>query len=300
MNGYLLINKDKGPTSHDIVFKLRKLLKTKKVGHTGTLDPLASGLMVACIGNATKASDYITNGNKAYIATMELGYTSDTLDNTGEIVALPKKELTDTEIHNAFLGFKGEIAQIPPMYSAKKINGQKLYEIARQGKTIKREPIKIQIKDIRILEINDNKIKFYVLCSKGTYIRSLIDDIGKSLNYGAIMTDLTRVQSGIFSLENQRSYTIAELSAFESISEIEKLLYPIDTAFLSYKKLKVSNEIERLIKNGIHIDLKRAEIKNEYQNNELLRVYNENDIFFAIMQIFDNNILKLKTTFFTN
>jgi tRNA pseudouridine55 synthase len=300
MNGYLLINKDKGPTSHDIVFKLRKLLKTKRVGHTGTLDPLASGLMVACIGNATKASDYITNGDKAYIATMELGFISDTLDNTGEIVALPKKELTDTEIYNAFLGFKGEIAQIPPMYSAKKINGQKLYELARQGKTIKREPAKIQIKDIKILEIKDNKVEFYVLCSKGTYIRSLIDDIGKSLSYGAIMTDLTRVQSGMFNLENKRAYTIAELSAFESISEIEKLLYPIDTAFLSYKKLKVSNEIERLIKNGIPIDLKRAEIKNEYEINELLRVYNENDIFFAIMQIFDNNILKLKTTFFTN
>lgn len=300
MNGYLLINKDKGPTSHDIVYKVRKIAQTKKVGHTGTLDPIATGLMVVCIGSATKASDYITNGDKAYIATMAFGFTSDTLDNTGEITVLEKKELTAEEITNAIHQFKGDISQFPPMYSAKKINGQKLYELARQGKTVERAPVAIQIKDIKILEIKDNKAVFFVQCSKGTYIRSLIDDIGKSLNYGAIMTDLVRVQSGIFDMQKQKAYTIAELSSFENLDEIEKLLYPVDTAFLNYKKLTVTNDIETLIKNGLAIDLKRANIPNEYENNALLRIYNQDDIFIAIMQLFDNNILKLKTTFFTN
>jgi tRNA pseudouridine55 synthase len=300
MNGYLLINKDKGPTSHDVVFKIRKIAKTKKVGHTGTLDPIATGLMVVCIGNATKASDYITNGDKAYIATMEFGFISDTLDNTGEITALPQKELTNSEITDAINSFKGEISQTPPMYSAKKINGQKLYEIARQGKTIQRESVAIQIKDIKILEIANHKVKFFVQCSKGTYIRSLIDDIGKLLNYGAIMTDLIRIQSGIFNMQKQKAYTISELSKLDDTNEIEKLLYPVDTAFLNYNKLIIPNDIEKLIKNGIAIDLARAGIANEYENNELLRIYNENNIFIAIMQIYDGNKLKLKTTFFTN
>lgn len=297
MNGYLLINKPKGPTSHDIVYQVRKIAHTKKVGHTGTLDPLATGLLVICIGNATKAADYITNGNKAYIATMQLGLLSDTLDITGEITKLPKKEIPQETIREVFSSFLGEQLQLPPMYSAKKIDGKKLYELAREGKQIERKPANITIYRLDILSIADDMIRFYVECSKGTYIRSLIDDIGKKLEYGAVMTELKRVKSGQFSLESEHCYTIEELKEKEDIAP---LLYATETAFSNYPKLTVSPEMERLIKNGIVVDLKRLGLSNETENGKLFRVYTEDDTFFAIMQIWEQKFLKLKTTFFSN
>ena len=202
MNGYLLINKPKGPTSHDVIYRVRKIAKTKKVGHTGTLDPMATGLMVVCIGTATKAADYITNGNKAYLATMKLGFVSDTLDITGEVTPLPKKDISEAEIKDVFSSFIGEYEQIPPMYSAKKVAGKKLYELARKGQTVERKSVLVSIFRLEIQSIENDTVTFYVECSKGTYIRSLIDDIGQKLNYGAIMTDLKRMKSGQFSLES--------------------------------------------------------------------------------------------------
>ncbi len=297
MNGYLLINKPKGPTSHDIIYKVRKIAQTRKVGHTGTLDPMATGLMVVCIGSATKAADYITNGNKAYIATMQLGMVSDTLDSTGEITNLPEKNISEDEIRQAILSFLGESFQTPPMYSAKKIDGKKLYELARQGQQIERKAVPITIFQLEILSIEDMTVRFYVECSKGTYIRSLIDDIGKKLNYGAVMTELKRIKSGQFSLENDHCYTLEEL---ENHSDIASLLYPVDTAFSHYPALTVSAEMERLIKNGIIVDLKRLGIPHETENGKLFRVYSQDGTFFAVMQIWEDKFLKLKTTFFSN
>jgi len=293
MNGFLLINKDKGPTSHDIVFKIRKIAKTRKVGHTGTLDPLATGIMVVCIGNATKTADFISGGDKAYIATMELGLTSDTLDITGEVTSLPEKSFKNEEIEAAILSFLGDNMQVPPMYSAKKVQGKKLYELAREGIEIERQPVPITIKEIKIIEIIEKKVKFYVLCTKGTYIRSLIDDIGKKLSYGAVMTDLKRVKSGNFSIEN--AYTIEELEKMEGV---EQLLLPIEAAFLDYPKIIVEPDIERLIKNGIIINLTRANIKNEYEDG-LIRIYNNENDFFALMRL-ENGMLRLIKSFFTN
>ncbi|MBQ7792016.1 MAG: tRNA pseudouridine(55) synthase TruB, partial [Clostridia bacterium] len=210
MNGYLLINKPKGPTSHDIIYKVRKSAQTRKVGHTGTLDPMATGLMVVCIGRATKAADFITNGNKAYIATMELGMLSDTLDITGEITKLPKKHIPEDEIRQVIHSFIGESLQTPPMYSAKKIDGKKLYELARQGQEIQRKAVPITIFKLDILSIENQTVRFYVECSKGTYILSLIDDIGKKLNYGAVMTELQRVKSGQFTIDDKNCVTLEE------------------------------------------------------------------------------------------
>ena len=297
MNGYLLINKPKGPTSHDIVYRVRKIANTKKVGHTGTLDPMATGLMVVCIGNATKAADYITNGTKAYIATMQLGLVSDTLDITGEVQKLPKQEISEEVIRETFLSFLGEQLQLPPMYSAKKIDGKKLYELARKGQEVERKPSLISIYKLEILSIVNQTIQFYVECSKGTYIRSLIDDIGKKLKYGAVMTELKRVKSGRFSLEQEHCYTLEELEKF---SDISPLLYSTETAFLDYPKLTVSKQMERLIKNGIVVDLKRLGLAQETENGKLFRVYDSEDHFFAVMQIWENEFLKLKTTFFSN
>lgn len=297
MNGYLLINKPKGPTSHDVIYRVRRIAKTKKVGHTGTLDPMATGLMVVCIGSATKAADYITNGNKAYLATMKLGFVSDTLDNTGNVTPLPKKEITEEEIRTVFSSFLGEYEQIPPMYSAKKIDGKKLYELARKGETVERKAVLVSIVKLDIKSIEDDTISFYVECSKGTYIRSLIDDIGKKLNYGAIMTDLQRVKSGQFSSESSQCYTLNELEAMDSI---EPLLHPVETAFLNYPKFTVSPHFERLIKNGILVDLKRLGLSHETENGKRFRVYGEDGNFFAVMEIYEQNFLKLKTTFYTN
>ncbi len=297
MNGYLLINKPKGPTSHDVIYRVRRIAKTKKVGHTGTLDPMATGLMVVCIGNATKAADYITNGNKAYLATMKLGFVSDTLDSTGEVTKLPEKAIAEDEIRTVFSSFIGEYEQTPPMYSAKKIDGKKLYELARKGETIERKAVLVSIFKLDIHSIEDNTITFYVECSKGTYIRSLIDDIGKKLNYGAIMTELKRVKSGQFSLESSKAYTLEEL---EEMNDITPLLHPVDTAFLNYPKYVANAHYERLIKNGIMVDLKRLGLSHETENGKRFRVYTEDGIFFAIMEIYENKFLKLKTTFFSN
>ncbi len=297
MNGYLLINKPMGITSHDVIYRVRKIAKTKKVGHTGTLDPMATGLMVVCIGNATKAADYITNGNKAYVATMKLGFVSDTLDCTGEITPLPEKEITEDEIRKAFSSFLGEYDQTPPMYSAKKINGKKLYELARKGETVERKAVQVSIFRLDIQSIENNTITFFVECSKGTYIRSLIDDIGKKLNYGAIMTKLRRVKSGQFSIDTAQCYTLEEL---EKMDTIAPLLHPVETAFLNYPKFTVNSHFERLIKNGIMVDLKRLGLSHETQNGKLFRVYTKAGDFFAVMEIYEKTFLKLKTTFFTN
>jgi len=297
MNGFLLINKDKGPTSHDVVFKVRKIAKTRKVGHTGTLDPMATGIMVVCIGNTTKAADFISAGDKAYIAEMELGLTSNTLDITGEVTKLPERDFEEMEIRKAFEAFKGDILQIPPMYSAKKIEGQKLYDLARKGIEIERQAVPVTIKKLEIDEINGKNgknVKFYVLCTKGTYIRSLIDDIGKKLNSRAVMTSLTRVQSGNFSIEN--AHTIKELSELESI---EHLLYPLETAFSDYPKINVTPDIERLIKNGIVIDLKRAGIEINHNDGQIICIYNQENELFALMTLISGR-LKLYKSFFTN
>ena len=216
MNGYLLVNKPQGPTSHDVVMKMRKIFNTKKVGHTGTLDPLATGLMVILIGKATKAADYITADDKSYIAELKLGAVSDTLDITGELSYLEKKTFSKSEIEETLMSFKGESEQVPPMYSAKKVNGKKLYELARKGEVVERKPVLINIYEIKILEINDDRVKFYVHCSKGTYIRSLIDDFGKKLGYGAVMTSLKRVSTGNFSFENDKVYDIEEIEENEN------------------------------------------------------------------------------------
>jgi len=297
MNGYLLINKPKGPTSHDIIYRVRRIAKTKKVGHTGTLDPMATGLMVVCIGSATKAADYITNGNKAYLATMKLGFVSDTLDSTGNVTPLPKQDITKEQIQETFASFLGEYEQTPPMYSAKKIDGKKLYELARKGETIARKAVRVSILKLDIQSIENDTITFYVECSKGTYIRSLIDDIGKQLNYGAIMTELKRVKSGQFSLESSKAYTLEEL---EEKDDISPLLHPVDSAFLDYPKYTATPHFERLIKNGIMVDLKRLGLSHETEDKKRFRVYGEDGNFFAIMEIFETKFLKLKTTFFSN
>lgn len=216
--GILNINKPEGLTSHDVVVKLRKLLKIKKVGHTGTLDPQATGVLLICIGKATKLSNLLSSKNKGYTAGMKIGITTDTQDIWGNI--LEKKECSNLnieQIKEAFLHFTGEINQVPPMYSAVKHKGKRLYKLAREGYIVERTPRKVTINSIEKISYKEDaypEIIFKVSCSSGTYIRTLCEDIGKYLGYGACMFSLVRTKIG--------SYTIEDAVTLEKLSEVIK------------------------------------------------------------------------------
>lgn len=235
MDGILLINKPSGYTSHDVVNVLRKHLHTKKVGHCGTLDPDATGVLVVCVNKATKVLQFLTADTKEYIATLSLGKATDTYDASGTIT--DEKEYTtisNEEITKVIHSFLGAQKQVPPMYSAVKINGKKLYEYARAGKTITVEPRDVTIKEIEVLNIQDNEITFRVVCSKGTYIRSLCVDIAKALGYPGHMASLIRSASGQFMLDT--CYTL------EEVEKGEFTLLSIDEALSTYPKICVEDE----------------------------------------------------------
>lgn len=230
MTGIVNINKPYGKSSHFVVAVIRRITKIKKVGHTGTLDPLATGVLPICIGReSTKLSQAIMDGTKRYKALLQLGKTTTTQDSEGEVTSEREVNVTETDIKNAVAEFVGEISQIPPMYSAVKINGQKLYKLAREGKEIEREPRKITIYSIDVLNIDLNAatVELDICCSKGTYIRTLCNDIGEKLGCGGYMASLVRTKSASFNLEN--SITLEEFEEFWESGEYEKVLIPPET-----------------------------------------------------------------------
>ncbi len=233
MDGILLINKPAGLTSHDVVMKVRKLLKTKKVGHCGTLDPDATGVLVICVNKATKAIQFLTADSKEYVAVLSLGKATDTYDASGKIV--DEKEFNGvSDVEEALQSFLGKQKQIPPMYSAIKVNGKKLYEYARENIEVDIKPRNIEIKDIELISINDNEIKFKVLCSKGTYVRSLCVDIAERLGYPGHMKSLERIKSGDFDLKD--CYTLEDIES-QNFSMIS-----LDDAFSSFDKMIIEDE----------------------------------------------------------
>lgn len=206
MDGLLIINKPKGWTSHDVVAKLRKILSIQKIGHTGTLDPEATGVLCVCIGKATRLIQYTPESEKEYRVIMRLGLTTDTLDATGKVIKETKNfSVTREVIEEAFTKFTGRISQIPPMYSAVKVGGTPLYRFARQGKEIPRAPREMSIREIRLWEYSGDLVKFDVICSRGTYVRTLCSDIGDYLGVGAHMYSLERLRSGAFTIEDALS-----------------------------------------------------------------------------------------------
>ena len=212
MNGILNVYKEPGFTSHDVVAKLRGICKQKKIGHTGTLDPEASGVLPVCLGNATKLCDLLTDKDKEYRAVLLLGVETDTQDTTGQILAEKEVNAGEEDVRSAILSFVGPYDQIPPMYSALKVNGKKLYELAREGQEVERKARRITIHEIRILEINLPEVKLEVTCSKGTYIRTLCHDIGQKLGCGGCMKELLRTRVERFGLEDSiRLGEIAQL-----------------------------------------------------------------------------------------
>lgn len=252
INGIINVYKEPGFTSHDVVAKLRGILKTKKIGHTGTLDPNAEGVLPVCIGNATKLCDLLMDKTKEYQAKLLLGTVTDTQDTSGTILNenCSWKELNTEEIRQAVLGFIGAYSQIPPMYSALKVNGKKLYDLAREGIEVERKPRNVQIYDIEILNIEIPYVEFIVRCSKGTYIRTLCHDIGEKLGCGGCMASLVRNATGGFHISD--SHTLSEIETvwkegrfFES-----GILLETEKALEGYSMLKTLPHADKLLRNG--------------------------------------------------
>ena len=287
MNGIIILDKPVGKTSHDMVYTMRQLTGIKKVGHTGTLDPMATGVLPVCIGNATKVADMLTLSDKCYIAELILGMTTDTQDADGEVLTECEVSCTEDEIRSVINSFVGEIEQIPPMYSAIKQNGKKLYELARKGIEVERKSRKVTINSIDILEINGERVTIKVSCSKGTYIRTLCEDIGIKLHVGAYMNTLRRVKTGPFTIDE--SHTVKELNLLKDAGNIDSVLIPVDRMFMEYPEIILNPKQVKSITNGVQMTYNGKE-------EQSYRVYDENKKFLCISKIV-NGRLKLEKSF---
>ena len=296
MNGVLNVYKEQGFTSHDVVAKLRGILKTKKIGHTGTLDPDAVGVLPVCIGKATKLCDLITDWGKTYEAVMLLGTTTDTLDISGKIVAQSEVNVSEVDVLKACNEFVGEYEQIPPMYSALKYNGQKLYELARKGIEIERKPRIVHINTLRVNDINlsdkQKTVTITVDCSKATYIRSLCDDIGKKLGCGACMMKLTRTRVGKFMLDD--TLTLNQISALVLKGEIEDRITCIDKIFSDYQEITFAEEYSRYLHNGNKMSGEQIPADAAINDNEKYRVYDSDKCFIGVYEFRDEVLYPVK------
>ena len=289
MNGLLLVDKGKGFTSFDVVAITRKLTSQKKIGHTGTLDPNATGVLPLLLGNATKAQDIIPNHDKEYVAGFKLGLTSDTLDIWGEIKSEVKSEVTLSELEKVLKHFRGEIEQIPPMYSAVSVDGKRLYDLARKGIEVERKPRKITVYKLELLDFDENNQSgvLKVFCSKGTYIRTLIDDIGNELGVGAVMTSLDRTKACGFLKE--QCLPLEKLKKL-SPTEIEEKLISTENLFISFPELNVSEAQAKRFSNGGALDSSRTSLRSaENIEGNIYRI-KYNDKFFGLGIVKNENI----------
>ena len=249
MDGIFNIYKEKGFTSHDVVAIVRRTIHMKKVGHTGTLDPDAEGVLPVCVGKATKLSDVIMDGRKSYRAMLRLGMTTTTEDASGEVLETKEVDFNEDKIREVVASFIGKLEQVPPMYSAVKVNGKKLYELAREGKEIERKSRTIEVYDIRIRQfLPPDRVEIDVDCSKGTYIRTLCSDIGKALGCGGHMAELLRTRTGAFSLEN--AIKLDELKALAEQEKVETVLLTMEEALEDFPVVKVSEKSQKFLYNG--------------------------------------------------
>ena len=287
MNGVLNVYKEQGFTSHDVVAKLRGILKTKKIGHTGTLDPDAVGVLPVCIGKATKLCDLITDWGKTYEAVMLLGTVTDTQDTSGTVLKTREVNVTKRQILEVCSSFEGEYDQIPPMYSALKVNGKKLYELARAGVEVERKPRRIKINSLRVNDINlEDDIKTVTItvdCSKGTYIRTLCQDIGEKLGCGACMMELIRTRVGDFLIDD--TLTLNQIAAYMIKGEMEEHIISIDSMFPSYTRLTVGEAYNKLLYNGNKLPLEAVVNEDcEFLDMEKFRIYDSGNTFVGIYQ----------------
>mgnify|MGYP000047841976 CR=1 FL=1 len=280
VNGILNVYKEKGYTSHDVVAKLRGIVGQKKIGHTGTLDPDAEGVLPVCLGRATKVCDMLTEKDKTYEAVLLLGKETDTQDISGTVLRVGETEgLTQEQVKDCVMSFVGEYDQIPPMYSALKVDGKKLYELAREGKTVERKPRTVYFREISILEMKLPLVRISVTCSKGTYIRTLCHDIGQKLGCGGCMEELLRTRSGQFALAD--SLTLDQIQTLTDQGEIEKHLIGIEEILGEHPVLFGRKMADRLLKNGNPVT--EALTEGSYRDG-WVRMYTSEGEFIGIYQ----------------
>ena len=296
MDGILIIDKPESFTSHDVVARLRRILKTKRIGHTGTLDPFATGVLVMLVGKATRLAQFLDRDAKEYEAVIRFGFETDTGDRTGQRKAKDERrkaeELKIEELGNALKDFRGEIEQTPPMYSAKKVDGKKLYELARKGVEIERKPVKVSIYELEIIEqqrtqkdkegeIKDQILKtedhaLRVACSAGTYIRTLAEDIGKKIGVGAHLAELRRTRAGKFDLS--KAVTIEELEKISAAAKLSDVLISMNEAVAHLPKIALNAEEIKNTQNGKKLNFERIEI----ESNQAIRMIDVAENLIAI------------------
>ncbi|MDO4815318.1 MAG: tRNA pseudouridine(55) synthase TruB [Bacillota bacterium] len=282
MNGIILVDKPQGWTSHDVVGKLRGILHERRIGHSGTLDPMATGLLVVFVGRATRGVEFAEAHSKEYIAGLRLGVATDTQDITGNVLHETSQNVTENELKSVINGFLGDIQQIPPMYSAIKVGGKKLYELARKGECVERKPRNVNISKLELVGREENDFILDVGCSKGTYIRALCNDIGEKLGCSGCMSSLRRVKAGQFSISD--AHTIEEIA-----EDPEKYILPVDSLFSEYETITANSETEKKLKNGNAVKCTAADGK--------YRVYAESGEFLLLGEV-QQGILKTIKNFF--
>lgn len=280
-DGIINVYKEKGFTSFDVVAKLRGILGQKKVGHTGTLDPAAEGVLPVCAGKGTRLCDMLTDHDKTYRAVLLLGVVTDTQDTTGTVLSETGTDgLTEESVREAILSFAGDYDQVPPMYSALKVNGKKLYELAREGKVVERKARPVKIYDIVIESMNLPEVAMTVSCSKGTYIRTLCHDIGEKLLVGGCMKELLRTRVGRFSMEE--SLTLSELQSLKDEGRLSEAVLPVESVFTDYREIKALDAgMDKLLKNGNPI---RYQGLSNVSDGEPFRVYDGQGKFVGIYE----------------
>ena len=287
MNGILLVDKAQDWTSNDVVAKLKGVLHERRIGHAGTLDPLATGLLVVFVGRATRAVEFAESHAKRYQASLRLGLSTDTQDITGRVLKSAKASVSREELLTVLEEFKGEISQIPPMYSAIKVNGQKLYDIARRGGEVERKPRTVTIFALTLLGREEGDWLLDICCSKGTYIRTLCHDIGERLGCGGCMSALRRIQAGDFRVD--RAYTMEQIQQAADEGRAESLLLPVDSLFREYPALTASGRAEPRLRCGNSVKCSAREGK--------YRVYSESGEFLLLGQVSEGRLKTIKSFF---
>lgn len=287
MNGILLIDKEPDWTSNDVVAKLKGILHQRRIGHSGTLDPMATGLLVAFVGRATRAVEFAEGHDKRYLASLRLGIDTDTQDTSGTVLERRPVSVTREELEAALNNFKGELEQIPPMYSAIKHKGRPLYEIARKGGQVERKARKITVYDISVTGEQEGDYLLDIRCSKGTYVRTLCHDLGQALGCGGCMSSLRRVEAGQFKVEN--AYKLCRVQEYADMDRAEELLLPVDTLFQQLGSCTVNADQEKRLRCGNEVVMDIA--AGDY------RVYSAGGEFLMLGHV-ENGILKTIKSFF--
>lgn len=293
MNGVLCVNKPQDFTSFDVIAKLRGILKMKRLGHGGTLDPMATGVLPVFVGTATKACDIMPDNTKSYRAGFRFGETSDTQDVTGMILTRSEKPVSREEAESVLPQFLGKIKQLPPMYSAVQVNGKRLYDLARQGIEVEREPREIEVNSLVIREYDEISREgvIEIGCGKGTYIRTIINDIGERLGCGGIMTSLVRTSSGGFTLAD--CYSFEDIQNAADNGTVSELILPIERVFSSLPKLRLGDVQTRMYRNGVKLDL--ARVYNIKSSADLYSVYGNDGQFIGTARADrENGILRVE------